>query len=86
MTEQAHEDEACPFDAVATLPDGTAVKCDGCADEMAEGREPTCVRACPMRALCFAPPDPLPSGRVPAYDRCGSGSAPRVLYLTPPCS
>ena len=78
--------EACPFDAVSTLSDGTAVKCDGCADEMTEGREPTCVRACPMRALRLARPDPLPPGGVRAPDGVDSECGPRVLYLRPHCS
>jgi len=72
----------CPFDAIVTPPEEPALKCDGCTDELAEGREPTCVRACPMRALGFARPHPLPAGRVPALDDWGAESGPRVLYLS----
>jgi anaerobic dimethyl sulfoxide reductase subunit B (iron-sulfur subunit) len=75
-------EETCPFAAVTVLPEGIAVKCDGCADELAAGIEPTCVRACPMRALSYAPvPEPLPTGRVRAVETRGQGAAPRVCYL-----
>jgi anaerobic dimethyl sulfoxide reductase subunit B (iron-sulfur subunit) len=47
--------EACPFDAIVMRPDGTSAKCDGCVDETARGWDPTCVRACPMRALYYGP-------------------------------
>lgn len=48
--------QACPFGAISVLPDGSATKCDGCADELSLGREPTCVRACPLGALAWEPP------------------------------
>ena len=32
---------------------GHMVKCTGCADRVAEGRQPVCVEACPQRALAF---------------------------------
>ncbi len=43
---------ACPygapqFDALA----GVMTKCTFCVDDLGEGRQPTCVAACPMRAL-----------------------------------
>ena len=44
---------ACPFGAMVWMPDGAAAKCDGCGTEIAVGWEPTCVRACPMRALAY---------------------------------
>ena len=45
---------SCPYGAV-TLDKytGYAAKCDSCAQRRAEGREPACVEACPMRALKF---------------------------------
>ncbi|MBQ1271729.1 MAG: FAD-dependent oxidoreductase [Clostridia bacterium] len=45
---------SCPYGAV-TLDKytGYASKCDSCAQRRAEGREPACVEACPMRALKF---------------------------------
>lgn len=75
---------ACPFGAIARRPDGTATKCDGCADQTACGRDPVCVRACPMRALHFqedtAPVGEAPAARVldEAFDDAGIG--PRVTY------
>jgi Fe-S-cluster-containing dehydrogenase component len=75
--------EACPFGAIVLLLGGTAAKCDGCADEVARGWDPTCVRACPMRALAFAPIDDAWRGnRVedPGFEDHGVG--PAVRYLT----
>jgi Fe-S-cluster-containing dehydrogenase component len=45
--------EACPFETAVMGTEGAASKCDGCADEVARGWDPTCVRACPMRALGY---------------------------------
>ena len=73
--------DACPFVAIVMRPEG-ACKCDGCAGEVARGWAPTCVRACPMRALGYGPVgDDLPKGRVldQAFDDHGIG--PAVLYL-----
>ena len=36
---------------------GCSVKCDGCADRVAAGKQPICVEACPMRALEFGEAD-----------------------------
>jgi anaerobic dimethyl sulfoxide reductase subunit B (iron-sulfur subunit) len=47
--------DACPFSAIVQRPGGGATKCDGCADEIRRGWAPTCVRACPMRALDYGP-------------------------------
>jgi Fe-S-cluster-containing dehydrogenase component len=74
--------EACPFDAIIMLPDGVAAKCDGCVDEVAKGWEPTCVRACPMRALSYELPDTAKfENRVsdPSFD--DRDIEPAVLYL-----
>ena len=72
--------DACPFGAIALLPDGTATKCDGCADEVARGWEPTCVRACPMRALGFGPPGEPRAMRIADPDFDGHGIGPAVRY------
>ena len=42
---------ACPFESIVELSNNTYGKCDGCYDEIANGLEPTCVRACLTRAL-----------------------------------
>ena len=77
-----HCADACPFGAISALPDGTAIKCDGCVDEVARSLEPTCVRACPMRALAYAPAqDPPPRGRVRDTEEQAPDSTPRVRYL-----
>lgn len=76
---------ACPFGAI-TLRDGVPTKCDGCADEIAQGGEPTCVRACPMRALGFGPPTTLGRPRIADPTWQGAGIGERILYLTRPSS
>lgn len=47
--------DVCPFDSIIELPEGFHSKCDGCYDEVTKEWDPTCVRACPMRALSFKP-------------------------------
>ncbi|MBC7315759.1 MAG: 4Fe-4S dicluster domain-containing protein [Chloroflexi bacterium] len=78
--------EACPFGAITLGDQGPATKCDGCADELAQGREPTCVRACPMRALHYVEEQvwALPPRRVvdEAFD--GHAAGPAVRYLKRP--
>jgi anaerobic dimethyl sulfoxide reductase subunit B (iron-sulfur subunit) len=72
--------EACPFGVVVMGAGGAAAKCDGCVDEVARGWDPTCVRACPMRALG----GPDGSGEIPGrvvddrFDDHGIG--PSVTY------
>ena len=74
--------EACPFGAIVIGPDGLSLKCDGCADELAQGWRPTCVRSCPMRALWFGPPDEVPfENRVPDPEFDDHGIGPAVAYL-----
>ena len=47
---------SCPYNAPKVDRDkGSSVKCDGCADLIAEGKLPVCVAACPSRALRFGP-------------------------------
>ncbi|MFC1582462.1 4Fe-4S dicluster domain-containing protein [Planctomycetota bacterium] len=74
--------QACPFEAVLEGPDGKAAKCDACQDEISEGRDPVCVRACPMRALSFtdkaAGP---PAGKQPDPDFDDRGAGSRVNYF-----
>jgi len=44
----------CPYGAPQYNPDkGTMGKCDLCADYVDQGKNPSCVDACPMRALDF---------------------------------
>ena len=44
---------ACPFGAPRFGRDGKMQKCDLCADRVAAGLEPACVRVCPTKALQF---------------------------------
>lgn len=44
----------CPYGApTLNLYTGYAQKCDACAERRAQGRQPACVEACPVRALHF---------------------------------
>ncbi len=43
---------ACPYGAPKIV-DGKAMKCDSCVGIRANGNQPQCVAACPMRALDF---------------------------------
>jgi anaerobic dimethyl sulfoxide reductase subunit B (iron-sulfur subunit) len=71
---------ACPFGAVVLGTDGIATKCDGCHDEVTPGIGPTCVRACPMRALAYGAPEDLDRPRVPDAGWDDHGIGPRVWY------
>ena len=45
---------ACPYNVPRVNREaGHSVKCDGCKDRVAEGKNPICVDACPLRALNF---------------------------------
>ena len=47
---------ACPYNVPEVdRSQGHSVKCDGCADRVAAGKNPMCVDACPLRALDFGP-------------------------------
>lgn len=53
---------ACPYGAPTFVEEtGLVSKCDMCKDEIAAGRKPVCVAACPMRALDFGDLDELRS-------------------------
>ena len=74
--------DACPYAAIVMRPEGVASKCDGCADEVARGWAPTCVRACPMRALGYGPgADELSDERVVDRTFEDHGIGPAVVYL-----
>ena len=52
--------EACPYNHPVYIEDlEKVVKCDGCRDLVAKGKQPACVASCMMRALHFGPVDEL---------------------------
>ena len=55
---------------------------DGCADELALGWDPTCVRACPMRALTYSQSQHRGRRLDPTFDDHGIG--PRVAHWVRP--
>lgn len=58
---------ACPYDNPKVDREaGHSTKCNGCAERVAQGKEPICVEACSMRALEFKPVDELPAEGVQA--------------------
>ena len=51
---------ACPYNVPKVdRSKGHSVKCDGCADRVAQGLKPICVESCPLRALDFGPVDEM---------------------------
>ena len=51
---------ACPYNAPRVdRAKGHSVKCNGCAERVAEGKLPICVEACPMHALDFGDVDEM---------------------------
>lgn len=44
-------EDVCPMGVIHFDKDGKMGKCDGCIDRLREGREPACVRVCPMDAI-----------------------------------
>lgn len=44
-------EQACPLHVIKFDGNGKMVKCDGCEKRLEEGREPACVRACPVHAI-----------------------------------
>jgi anaerobic dimethyl sulfoxide reductase subunit B (iron-sulfur subunit) len=85
---------ACPFGAIIMRTKGEdrlgneateiADKCDGCVDEIAHGQQPTCVRACPMRALDYGVTAELSGPRIADEGFNEHGIGPAVLYLCRP--
>jgi anaerobic dimethyl sulfoxide reductase subunit B (iron-sulfur subunit) len=74
--------DVCPFAAIVTTPQGFVSKCDGCADEVDQGQEPACVRACPMRALAYGPAASTSiEKRVQDREFEDHSIGPAVLYL-----
>jgi anaerobic dimethyl sulfoxide reductase subunit B (iron-sulfur subunit) len=73
--------DACPFDSIVELRGGFDSKCDGCHDEVSNGWDPTCVRACITRALSFKKMNELEAVDRIDEDFIDYGIGPAVVYL-----
>ena len=72
--------DVCPFESIIELPGKKFMKCDGCYDEVAEGLDPTCVRACLTRALSFKTLDDTDHIDRVDEDFHDHGIGPSVIY------
>lgn len=71
---------ACPYNVPEVdRSKGHSVKCDGCAERVAEGRRPICVEACPLRALDFG----LAEEMSKLGDRADIAPLPNASYTKP---
>ena len=71
---------ACPYNAPKVDREkGHSVKCNGCADRVAAGEQPICVRACPARALEFGPVDKM----AKLGERANIAPLPAPSYTNP---
>lgn len=71
---------ACPYNAPKVdRAVGHSVKCDGCADRVAQGLEPICVGACPLRALSFGTVEEMSA----LGDRAAISPLPEPSYTNP---
>lgn len=84
--------KACPYDAVDLDPEtGRIVKCDMCADLIAEGKLPACAAECLCRAWFFgdlddpdSPPNQMIKNFPPQFQHVlkpETGNDPSVTYL-----
>ena len=72
---------ACPYGAPQFDPrKGNMTKCNGCYERLAEGLQPVCVEACPLRALEFGPIDEL---RAKYGELAAIAPLPDAHYTTP---
>ena len=71
---------ACPYN-VPTVDRslGHSVKCDGCADRVAQGKRPICVESCPLRALDFGPIEDMQK----KGEQANIAPLPDASYTTP---
>lgn len=74
---------ACPYGHPARMADGLSHKCVMCAD-LAEGGvpDPTCAKACPVRAIEFGPIEDLRAahGKVDALGELTNETGPNVVF------
>lgn len=71
---------ACPYNAPKVdRAVGHSVKCDGCADRVAQGLQPICVGACPLRALAFGAVEEMAA----LGERAAIAPLPEPTYTNP---
>ena len=71
---------ACPYNAPKVDRElGHSVKCDGCASRVAEGLDPICVGACPLRALSFGTAEDMAA----LGERANIAPLPESSYTNP---
>ena len=74
---------ACPYgNPHVDRTKGHSVKCDGCAERVAAGKQPVCVEACSMRAIEFGPIDDLRAahGDVDTLGTLDDSTGPNVVF------
>lgn len=83
---------ACPYHA-PSIDEFTrqSSKCDGCSSRVAEGKQPICVEACPLRALAAGEVDELKSIRSDAVSDIlplpdSSYTRPNLFVLVSPAA
>ena len=78
----------CPYNAPKVDEEKKkAVRCNGCAERVAAGKQPVCVEACSMRALSFGPMDSLPSdGELAAVAPLPDPSVTTPNFLIKACA
>jgi Fe-S-cluster-containing dehydrogenase component len=74
--------DVCPYESIIELPGKKFLKCDGCYDEVANGLDPTCVRACLTRVLSFKTMDEIKIFDRKEEDFNEYGIEPAIIYLT----
>lgn len=71
---------ACPYNAPKVdRAVGHSVKCDGCAERVAAGKNPICVDSCPLRALDFGTVEEMSA----KGDRANIAPLPESSYTRP---
>ncbi|WP_153916697.1 DMSO/selenate family reductase complex B subunit [Shewanella sp. TC10] len=75
--------QACPYDAPQLdTSRKVMVKCDGCYEEVKQGKPPLCVQGCTQRAMDFGDMDELMS-KYPNAQRANFAPLPQESITTP---
>ncbi|MGE5677093.1 MAG: 4Fe-4S dicluster domain-containing protein [Pseudomonadota bacterium] len=80
--------KSCPYEAIViNYISGRVGKCDGCLDLQKEGALPSCVAACPMRAMDYGPIKKLKeaySDALPVDSNLDSDHGTKANFLIKP--